>query len=250
LFQGGQDVRPGMHGLELAGGHHPNDLGRYRELIGMEGSGLPEHLARFHPNVMALLNIRYVLWPDAQLGELEGARPVSTVQLPDGRTLSSVHALETLPRARVVGEALVVPPGRTVETILDVEAYDPGRQVVLEEEPSPAPGGAGVTGEARWVERTNNRLVLDVEATGPALLVVADNWFPAWRASVNGEDVPLLRADHALRAISVPQGASRVEMWYDAPLLRAGLGISLLAILLLLGAAAAEQVVARRSAGS
>ena len=59
----GQDVRPGMFGLELAGGHHPNDIGRYRDLIGMKGSGLPINLIT-NPNVLKLLNVRYVLWPN------------------------------------------------------------------------------------------------------------------------------------------------------------------------------------------
>ena len=63
----GQDVRPGMFGLELAGGHHPNDLGRYRELIGMVGSGRPVNLI-LSANVLRMLNVRYVLWPDNQFG--------------------------------------------------------------------------------------------------------------------------------------------------------------------------------------
>ena len=50
----GQDVKPGMYGLELVAGHHPNDLARYRELIGMVGSGIPSNLfdaetRRFEP---------------------------------------------------------------------------------------------------------------------------------------------------------------------------------------------------------
>ncbi|MCG6954718.1 MAG: YfhO family protein, partial [Gemmatimonadetes bacterium] len=36
-----QDDLPAMFGIELAAGHHPNDLARYRELIGMVGSELP-----------------------------------------------------------------------------------------------------------------------------------------------------------------------------------------------------------------
>ena len=37
MARAGQDVTPAMYGLELASGHHPNDLARYRELIGMVG---------------------------------------------------------------------------------------------------------------------------------------------------------------------------------------------------------------------
>ncbi len=248
--QGGQDVMPGMHGLELAGGHHPNDLGRYRELIGMEGGGLPEHLARFHPNVMALLNIRYLLWPDAQYGPLEGSQPVSRVAFGDGRTFSSVHAFPTLPRARVVGEAIVVDPDQTLATVLDEDRYDPSRQVVLEEAPPLDPGGSDVRGEVRWIQREPDRLVFEVETDGPAIVVLSENWFPAWKASVDGEETPVLRADHTLRALAVPQGIHRVEMWYDAPLLRAGLWMSIFSILALLGAVAAEILLRKRESDS
>jgi hypothetical protein len=246
LEQGGQDVRPGMFGLELAGGHHPNDLWRYRELIGMEGSGLPEHLARFHPNVLDVLNIRYVLWPEAQFGPLEGIDPVNRITAPDGRVLSAVYQLQTLPRARVVGEALVVSPNQTMETILDLNRYDPAGQVVLEVAPPLEPGGPDVTGQVRWVERSPDRLVLEVEASGPALLVVSENWFPAWTARVDGQETPVLRADHTLRAVAVPGGSHTVEFRYESRQLRTSLAISLLSLLVVAGAAGVDPVLARR----
>ncbi len=250
MVQGGQDVAPGMHGLELAGGHHPNDLGRYRDLIGMEGGGLPEHLVNFHPNVMGILNIRYLLWPDAQYGSLEGTQPVSQVSFPDGRVARSVHAFQTLPRARVVGEALVVDENRTMEAVLDIDGYDPARQVVLEEEPPFEPGGPDVEGNVEWLERTPDYLRFRVEADGPALVVLSENWFPAWRATVDGVETPVLRADHTLRAIAVPEGEHEVEFHYESPVLRAGLGVSLLSILLLLGAVGLELVIRRREGKS
>ncbi len=245
MIQGGQDVAPGMYGIELAGGHHPNDIGRYRELIGMEGGGIPEHLATFNPNVLDVLNIRYILWPDAQYGRLEGVSPVSQVEFTDGAVFSSVYPYPALPRARVVGDALVVPEARTLETVLDLDAFDPSSQVVLSDPPPFELGGPGVEGEVTWVERTPNRLVLEVEATGPALLVLSENWFPAWQATVDGEETPVLRADHTLRAVAVPAGTHRVELTYRSPLLRASLGVSVFSLLLLIGAAATDLVQAR-----
>jgi hypothetical protein len=237
LVGGGQDVRPSVHGVELAAGHHPNDLARYRELIGMEGSGIPEHLASFNQNVMRILNVRYILWPDEEIGPLgvEGAPPLTQLQYPDGRIARSVYAYPGLPRARLVGEAVVVPEERTLETILDPADYDPGVQVVLNEDPPIALGGRGVEGAVTWVERTPNRLALDVTTTGAALLVLSENWFPAWRATVDGVPAPVLRADHSLRAVPVEAGAHRVELRYASPLLRASLVGSGLATIVLAG---------------
>lgn len=250
LIQQAQDVTPALHGLELAAGHHPNDLGRYRELIGMVGSGMPEHLARFNPNLLDILNVRYIVWPDFQFGPLEGAEAVSRVTFADGQVYASVFRYPALPRARLVGRALVVPEDVALETILDPEAYNPRLEAVLTEEPPIRLEGLLDGGEARWIERTPNRLVLEVETPAPALLVLSENWFPDWRATVGGEEAPVLRADHTLRAVPVPSGRHRVEMWFDPGRIRNSLFLSLACVLLLVGAGSAGWVRERRGRGS
>jgi hypothetical protein len=247
LVQRGQDVVPALFGLDLAGGHHPNDLGRYRELIGMVGSGMPEHLARFNPNVLDILNVRYILWPDYQLGRLEGAAPVNQIAFADGQVYASVFRYPALPRARLVGQALVVPEERALETILDPEAYNPREEVVLTREPPISLEGPLEEGDVRWVERTPNRLVLEVETPASALLVLSENWFPAWRATVSGEPTEVLRADHTLRAVPVPAGSHRVEMWFESPLIRGSLFLSLGCLLVLGGTGGAGMALSRRS---
>lgn len=243
-FARGQDVMPAAFGIDLAAGHHPNDLGRYRDLIGMVGSDVPEHLATLHPYVLGILNVRYILWPDAQFGlledQVEGIEVVSRLQLPDGRVWASVYAYPGFPRGRVVGVARVVPEGSAMDVILDLDDFDPWTETVLESPPPIEPGGPEVTGRVRWVERTPNRLVFDVEASGPALVVVADNWFPSWRATVDGAEAAVLRADHTLRAVAVPGGEHRIEMWFDSPLVRRGLLVSVASILLLVGGGGAS----------
>ena len=244
LARAGQDVAPAMHGLELAGGHHPNDLARYRELIGMAGSGLPEYLAPpFNANVMRLLNIRYILWPDVDYGPLDRfvspglVTPVSQLQYSDGTLYSSVYEYPGLPRARVVGDALVVPEDEVLGVILDESAFDPETQTVLTESPPISLGGAGVQGEVTWIERSPNRLVFDVDASGSALVVLSDNWFPAWKALVDGIESPVLRADHTLRAVAVTGGRHRVEFRYESTLLRYSLLLSIVSTILMLGVA-------------
>src|SRR5690606_47605 len=110
---GGEDVRPAAFGIDLVGGHHPNDLGRYRQLIGAEGgSGVAMNLLDLHPNVLRILNVRYLLWPDADYGAfpVEGVEPASQLRFTSGEAASSVYAYPGLPRARLVGDALVVGP--------------------------------------------------------------------------------------------------------------------------------------------
>jgi len=68
-----------------------------------------------------------------------------------------------------------------------------------------------------------------------ALLVVADNWYPAWHASVDGEDAPVLRTYHSLRAVPVGPGEHTVEMWYHANVLSESFWLSVVTILALVG---------------
>ena len=234
----GQDVRPGMFGLELAGGHHPNDLARYRDVIGMVGSSLPVHLVG-SANILRILNVRYILWPD-QLGTPEDQGlpvPVTdNLQLVSqttigGRPYESVYRFTDLPRARLLGEVVVLPEDQAVPFMLS-ESFDPAVQVVLNE-PSPiALAGGPVEGSVEWIERANNHMSLRVNAEQAALLVLADNWFPAWKARVDGAEAPVLRANHTLRAVPVPAGSHQVELFYESRQLETSLRLTLLSLIL------------------
>ena len=242
MSQGGQSVRAAMFGLELATGHHPNDLGRYRELIGMRGSEAPVNL--FHPNVYRLLNVRYLVWPNAQLGDPAELEALSRTEL-GGRPYETVYALAGLPRARLVGEARVVPDDRAVEAILDPD-FDPGRTVLLAEEPPIDLPGGPVSGEVVWEERGTNRMRLRVRADQPTLLVLADNWYPSWKAQVDGVEAPVLRAYHTLRAVPVPAGEHAVELRYVSGVLQASLVLTLATFASLLCVGATSWVRQRR----
>ncbi|MGD2069401.1 MAG: hypothetical protein PVI57_12060 [Gemmatimonadota bacterium] len=236
-----QSVRPAMFGLELATGHHPNDLARYRELIGMRGSSEPRLL--FRRNVQQLLNLRYLIVP----GELEGLQPVLQTQV-EGRIYESLYEFPTLPRARLVGSARVVPDERAMEVILS-EDFDPATTAVLAREPGIELPGGPVEGTVDWVERGINRQRLRVTSESPALLVIADNWFPAWKATVSGREVELLRAYHTLRAVPVPAGELEVEIFYESGTLEASLALSLVTLLFLFGIASLDVLRRRRGRG-
>lgn len=232
FLRAGQDVRPAMFGVELAAGHHPNDLARYRELIGMVGSGFPDNLV--DPDIRRLLNVRYVLWPDWQLGPVGDQGVLARTSTQDGRPYETLLADAGLPRARLLGAATVKSDAEAVPYMLS-DAFDPESEVVLAEPPPIALDGGPVAGEVRWEQRTPNHLRLAVTTDRPALLVVADNWVPAWKATVDGAEAPMLRAYHTLRAVPVPAGSSTVEMYYRNEALIRGQWISLLTLAALSG---------------
>ncbi|RMG12259.1 MAG: hypothetical protein D6731_14195, partial [Planctomycetota bacterium] len=70
------------------------------------------------------------------------------------------------------------------------------------------------------------------QVTAPAAgwLVVADVWYPGWRARVDGVPVPVLRADYLFRAVPVPAGRHQVTLTYRPWTFSLGLTITLLAL--------------------
>jgi hypothetical protein len=126
------------------------------------------------------------------------------------------------------------------------DAFDPAREVVLAEPPPIELDGAEPEGTVSWLSRSPNELVLSVTTERPALLVIADNWFPAWQASVDGVEAPVLRAYHTLRAIPIPAGEHEVVMRYRSSVVAASLWVSL-ALLTSLGGAVGVHAWRRRA---
>lgn len=102
-------------------------------------------------------------------------------------------------------------------------------------------GGGLPEGDVEWIEEGTDRVRLRVTSDRNALLVVAENWYPTWHATVDGADAPMLRAYHTLQAVPVPAGTHEVvlEVRTDGPV-RAGLFLTAGCGLLLLGLAGAS----------
>jgi uncharacterized membrane protein YfhO len=88
---------------------------------------------------------------------------------------------------------------------------------------------------------------VETEIEGPAILRLADLWYPDWRADVDGRPVPVLRTDYFLRGVVVPGGRHRVTFTFSSAAMRTGLLVSIGCALAALAAIAAG-TLGRRSA--
>jgi hypothetical protein len=120
-------------------------------------------------------------------------------------------------------------------------------QEVIVEAPAPPPLAPG---RVLRVERGMERVVVDAEAQGQALLVVNDAFWPGWVAEIDGAPATILPADAMVRAVPFPPGRHRLEMRYEPPEVRTGLLVSGLGLLILVALAAFESRRPRASAGA
>ena len=69
-------------------------------------------------------------------------------------------------------------------------------------------------GDAQIDQHENQHVTLMVQPACAGVLVLSDNWYPGWEATLDGRPVPILEADAALRGIVVPGGRHKVDMRY------------------------------------
>jgi hypothetical protein len=133
-----------------------------------------------------------------------------------------------LPRAFYVPQVRVVSDPARLLDLLAWPAFDP-RQAALVEEP-PQDGFLGTpsgTGTAEILRDDSEALEIAVDAAAPGFLFLSDQDYPGWHATVNGTEVPILRANYAFRAVRVPAGKSNVHFTYRPASVRLGALVSL-----------------------
>jgi Dolichyl-phosphate-mannose-protein mannosyltransferase len=201
-------------------GYPGHTYGATLELPG--GSRITELLLEGGPGPAVLVVERAAvggaaLWPPGPEGDR--FRPV---------TVGLFENVRAFPRAFLVRRARSVPAAQLLEQLRDL---DPGEEVLVTD-PLPRgwtapPHGRGTPlPPVRVVSYAPEQVVLEAEAPEPAVLVLSDTFYPRWRAWDNGQPVPIVRADHALRAVFLAPGRHRVEFRYRQPGVFVGLGIT------------------------
>jgi hypothetical protein len=235
-FGGGDGRATGLmvHRVRSAVGYHGNELGRYDLLSGWTVNW-PQHLT--NPNFRRLANLRYLLTNVSQ-APLEGmtlvAGPVRNVagteeylfRFPGDNPPAWVAAISV----KAADDAVlgtVLDPRFDVRTaaLFDSAAAVPS-QAVPPQLPAPSDLSARVTSYAPG----RISLSLDRPAPANAALVVSENFYPGWEASVDGRPAPIGRANFTLIGVALPSGGRQIELRFRSRPYEVGKTVTLLAL--------------------
>jgi hypothetical protein len=89
-------------------------------------------------------------------------------------------------------------------------------------------------GTAKIARREPNRIEIATQSDTPALLVLADNFYPGWRAEVDGHASPIMQVNYNQRGVAVSGGRHRVVFSYRPRPVLLGLLVSGISLVLLL----------------
>jgi hypothetical protein len=176
------------------------------------------------PPVLDMLGVRYGIFRGTPLA---GTRPA--FQGPDYWVLVNSNALD---RTFVPRRVEVAPESGDRLQKLASPQFDP-REVAYLEERVDLP--ALCRGRAEIANEIPTRVTVTLRMETRGLVVLADLWDKGWRATLNGKPMPILRVNHALRAVVVPAGTGTLEFRYAPASFAWGLRLAALGACALLG---------------
>jgi len=235
-------------------GYHGNELRYYDELLDRNDDF--KNIG-FLP-LWDLLAVRYVIVAPSQADSIPGFRRVlDTVPIFDGARVNVFERTTPAPYARVVPAAIKVDSVAIVPTLLHprmdysrLVLFTPDQPVSPEplkqmELPPPSPSHAVVSA---W-QPGRMTVAVDPAPAHESYLLIAENWYPDWQATVDGRSARVLRGDHSLITVALPTGARAVELTFRSELYERGKLVTLASLALLLIAFLAAAVPRRSRHG-
>jgi len=246
------------HRIAMPRGYNPLDVRHFRQylhsvlgssekVLGMAPVSQPivPNFPRTHRPLWNLLNVRWlVCFDDYRLNPVFKDDPGHALKDDEWRFAAqfadppAVPALppqrpDPLPRAlvfenlRAAPRAFVVPRAEAMpEDELAALLRSDLRQSVLLHTDEPIANRGGSARPVAIREYSANRVAVDLEGGDGGWLVLGEVWFPGWTCHIDGEPVPVHRANQAFRAVAIPPGAKEAVFRFEPESYRLGWWIS------------------------
>jgi hypothetical protein len=155
-----------------------------------------------------------------------------TAQFPD--SFSWLYQIDqTIPRAYIVNKIIAENDSKEVLRLLASAEFDATREVVLDRE-VPMPPALWLAATAKILRYENDLVRIATSSDNEGILILADSYYPGWKAFVDGREEVIRRANLFFRAVPLPAGDHIVEFRYEPKSFAIGLAISAATLVALL----------------
>jgi hypothetical protein len=245
-----------VHRVRAVTGHQGNELQRWVELAGAKSPAIGPNL--FQREFRRLTNVRFWLvdreLPPAhpQLPGMRFIRRVGPVQNASGNEVWLFELDEPNPAAWVaplIAEAsadairsTVMNPSFDVRraALFDSSSAVQGRAI------SGTPEPLAIRARVSYPSPRQIHVALDQPAPDGSALIVSENWYPGWSATVDGRPASVARADYTLIGVPLSAGAQRVELSFADSSYARGKVITVIALMMTLALIAGGILMERR----
>ena len=180
-------------------------------------------------------NAKYIIRPTRR--DISGAKLVSEIFNGSPQPSYLYENLYFVPRAYVAGTSIFTTSSLETLSRMASPGFDALENVILAADAgaSPAVQGSGPAGRVEVTERQPNRVTMTAHLSRPGYVVLLDRFDSNWHATIDGREVPMLRANQLFRAVYAPAGAHTLRFYYHQRGLLPGAIISALTCVLLAG---------------
>jgi hypothetical protein len=160
--------------------------------------------------------------------------------LGDAGPVAIFENLRALPRVWLANSERVASGSQQLEIIRTGKISGETKWQPLEEVLVEGPSGVAFPtekpppGQTEIRALTPNRVEVATDSFTPSLLVLADNYYPGWRAEVDGRSARIMRVNYNQRGVALPGGKHVVIFSYQPASFLSGLLVSGLSLVLLL----------------
>ena len=223
----------------------------FREVIGDTKVGLNGVILSTSPNklhLLGMLNVKYVIGP-----AFPSFEDIAGLELVYDGEVKIYRNSRFLPRAFAVHGSKVVEGREQILAELKDPRFDPREYVILEEtlqtsEVSPDP--RGLTSEVTILRTGVDEVELAVEMVAEGFVVLSNQYYPGWRAYVDGREARIYRANYVLMAVPLAEGNHAVRFAYEPIMHRVNLLVRIIVPLGLAGVLLYRRVSAHLNARS
>ncbi len=231
------DSRLAAYGIASVLGYHPAKPRLYQALADTAGIMSSMSMLRF-------LNVKYVL--------LDGHLPPGTpgMELRHDGEVKVYEIMGALPRAYVVHRLKPIRDDVVALATIRTSGFAPSQEALWTGTDPLPPMAEPQTPDSVGVIRYDfNEAEFLVRTVAPGLFVLADQYDPDWRATVDKATAEIYRVDYLMRGVLVGPGVHRIQFRYVPRFLEAGIRISTLSLVLTVALAGAGLFLRRRRRG-
>jgi hypothetical protein len=131
-----------------------------------------------------------------------------------------------MPRPHLIYDPIFVDSADSAFAAIHSPTFNPASQVVLEANPkSQIPTTnlqSSVFSNLFYATYRPGHFAIVAQTPESAYLVLAEVWYPGWRATINGQPADIIRANTAFMAVQIPSGENTVTFTFTSPLLMIG----------------------------
>jgi hypothetical protein len=218
------------HGISIVDGYDPLILSEYNSLLDLKGIGYWPNWHFFVQNnmLLSMLNTKYiVLSPEWEIKVTNS--PYKLIRKNSSYLI--YENMNCMPRASSVSKLIGIDNFEKLKEAIYTFQINPLSQAIVSDKDLKEIGMRDFAeGRVSILDYSHSKILLRTNFSGKGFVVLSDQYYPGWRAFIDGKPLKIYRTNGIMRGIVVPAGVHELVFKYQPQTIYLFIGISMLTL--------------------